>query len=470
MARNRNKELAVNTGLFAISSFGSKFISFLLLPLYTAVLSTGDYGTVDLMNSTVSLLVPLLTLNVQDAVLRFGLGKDAEPEEILSVGLRMVAVGSCVLFTVLAVMYALDFSPVDGIYLVFLMVMFVLSSLSNVITMYAKSQDHVRSLVVSGVGNTLVMSVSAVILLVVVKAGVVGYMVSMALGSLFGATYLTFACKVWRGFTAKIHMGLFKTMIAFSAPLVANSLAWWINDVSDRWVVTIACGVAANGIYAVAYKIPTILSTLQTIFYNAWAISAVKEFDPQDGDGFLGRMYELYSGAMAICCSGIMLLDVPLATFLYSNEFFEAWRYVPLLLVGVLLNGLALFEGCLFTAARNTKAVSSTTLAGAAVSIGSCIALTFAIGPLGAAVATLLGYLVTWGARTHVMLKKIIRLQVEWRNELVTIGILIAHAVVAMQDGMILLQVPLVAMVVFLRRRQLTRIWLFAKSKISRKG
>lgn len=64
LTRGRARELAVNTGLFAISSFGSKIISFLLLPLYTAVLSTGDYGTVDLINSTVGLLVPLLTLNI----------------------------------------------------------------------------------------------------------------------------------------------------------------------------------------------------------------------------------------------------------------------------------------------------------------------------------------------------------------------------------------------------------------------
>lgn len=105
----------------------------------------------------------------------------------------------------------------------------------------------------------------------------------------------------------------------------------------------------------------------------------MKEFDPKDRDGFLGRMYELYSGAMTICCSGIMVLDVPLVAFLYSNEFFEAWRYVPLLLVGVLLNGLALFEGCLFTAARNTGAVSSTTLVGAVASVGTCVALTVCV-------------------------------------------------------------------------------------------
>ena len=71
--KNKYRDLSKNTILFTINSFGSKIISFLLVPLYTYVLSTSDYGTADLVTSTVSLLVPVLTLNVQDAVLRFSL-------------------------------------------------------------------------------------------------------------------------------------------------------------------------------------------------------------------------------------------------------------------------------------------------------------------------------------------------------------------------------------------------------------
>lgn len=469
MSSNRNKELVVNSGLFAISSFGSKLISFLLLPLYTAVLSTGGYGAVDLMNSTVSLLVPLLTLNIQDAVLRFGLDKNYSSEEILAVGLRMVAGGSGALFAVLTVIYATGLSPVDGMYLAFLMVMFVLTSLSNVITMHVKSQDHVRSLIVSGVGNTLVMSVSAIVLLVIVKAGVIGYMASMALGSLFAVVYLTYAGKVWRCITVNVRSGLLGAMVTFSAPLVANSLAWWVNDVSDRWVVTLTCGAAANGIYAVAYKIPSILSMFQTIFYNAWAISAVKEFDSEDRDGFLGRTYELYSGAMAICCSGIMLLNIPLAMFLYSNDFFEAWHYVPLLLVGTYFYGLTLFEGCLFSAAKNTKAVSTTTVAGAVVSMVSCIALTMVIGPIGAAVATVLGYMVTWVTRTRVMTKKVARVQVSWRSEIASLAVLVMQALIATQERMQPLQIVFVILVIFLHRKQVGSIWSFAKRQFNSK-
>ena len=468
MARSRSRELAMNTGLFALSSFGSKIVSFLLLPLYTAVLSTGGYGTVDLMTSTVSLFVPLLTLNIQDAVLRFGLGRDAEPEEILSVGLRIVAGGACVLCAGVALLMVAGRMPFGGVYCAFLVVMFVLNALANVLTMYMKSQDHVRSLVISGVGNTLVMSATAVLLLVVVKADVIGYMASMILGSLFSVVYLIVAGRAWKVLGAKVRPGLMGSMIALSAPLVANSLAWWVNDVSDRYVVTFICGAAANGIYAVAYKIPSILSTLQGIFYNAWAISAAKEFDPEDKDGFLGRMYELYSGSMAIACSMIILMDVPLAMLLYSSDFFAAWQYVPLLLVGAYLNGLALFEGCLFTAARNTKAVSWTTIVGACTSIVSCIVLCLTIGPLGAAVATLLGYVVTWAARTWTMAGKIVRMKVSWRTEVATLAALVLQAIVALQWGLQLAQVPPLIAIVVLRRKQLGGMLGLVKAKLQK--
>lgn len=458
MASGRFRELSVNTALFAISSFGSKLISFLLLPLYTSALSTADYGTVDLVQSTVSLLVPVLTLNVQDAVLRFGLGRDAEPDEVLSIGLRSVAGGCCILLLALAAMAGLGVAPVGNVYLAFLFAMFLLGALSNVLTMHLKSQDHIRSLVVSGIGGTIVTCVVAIALLVAVPVGVVGYMVAMAVGSLFSVCVMLVAGRVSPRVVLRSRPGLFGAMVAYSAPLIANSLAWWVNDVSDRYVVTLICGAAANGVYAVAFKIPSILSTLQTIFYNAWSISAIKEFDPEDSDGFLGRMYSLYSGAMALCCSVIMLLDIPLARLLYANEFFEAWRYVPLLLVGVFLNGLALFEGCIYAAARRTKEVSATTLAGATVSIATCIALTLLIGPMGAAVATMLGYLVTWGMRTRLMVREIARVKVSWQMEIACLGILMAQAILATQESTRLLQLLALTLLIIIQRRKIAQV------------
>ena len=75
MKKGKYSTLGKNTLLFAVSSFGTKIITFLLVPLYTSVLSTNDYGTIDLITAAVQLLIPILTLNIQDAVLRFSLDR-----------------------------------------------------------------------------------------------------------------------------------------------------------------------------------------------------------------------------------------------------------------------------------------------------------------------------------------------------------------------------------------------------------
>ena len=61
------------TGILAISNFSSKLLVFFLVPIYTSVLSTAEYGTYDLAMSTVLLLYPVLTVNIVDCVMRFSM-------------------------------------------------------------------------------------------------------------------------------------------------------------------------------------------------------------------------------------------------------------------------------------------------------------------------------------------------------------------------------------------------------------
>ena len=88
------KKLSQNTILFTISGFGSKIISFLLLPLYTYMLSTEEYGNLDIVSTTAQLIIPILTLNIQDAVLRFVLDKEYDAKKVINVALNVFGVGS----------------------------------------------------------------------------------------------------------------------------------------------------------------------------------------------------------------------------------------------------------------------------------------------------------------------------------------------------------------------------------------
>ena len=70
---NRYKKLLSNTVLFAVGTFSSKALVFLLMPLYTAVLSTQEYGTVDLIMQAGNLLLPLVSVGIINSIVRFGL-------------------------------------------------------------------------------------------------------------------------------------------------------------------------------------------------------------------------------------------------------------------------------------------------------------------------------------------------------------------------------------------------------------
>ena len=446
------KTLSKNTILFTISSFGSKIITFLMVPLYTWVLSTEDYGTVDLLTTTATLLIPVLTLNVQDAVLRFALDRNYKIKEVLNVGIKLNVFGAILLAVVLLVLAVTKILPLTPDYIMFLFLSYALGALNNSLTNYLKAKDKVKVIVVAGIANTLVACVLNLLLLLVFDMGVQGYLIANVAGIGIAVLYLFFVGGVYKDLNRKKNNALIKEMVVYSAPLIINSIAWWLNTAASRYILTFICGISISGIFAVAYKIPTILSTVQSVFYNAWSISAITEFDKEDKDGFIGNTYTAYSALWVVVCSLIMIFNILLAQILYAKDFFVAWQYVPFLLVGTTFNGIALFEGCIFAAAKKTKEVSQTTIYGAVTCTISNIVLVYFIGPMGAAFANMLGYFVTWFVRT-LQMRKFICIQANWRNIIISYILIIIQAFVALKDNTQLTQVIIFILIIITQRK-----------------
>lgn len=437
------KNLSKNMLLFTISSFGTKILSFLLVPLYTYVLLAEEYGMVDLITTTVQLLIPMLTLNIQDAVLRYTLDKEYESDEVINIGLKIVFLSSLILGSVLLLAVRFDLIKIKSNYLLFLYVSYIVGALNNNLTMYLKAKNEIKTIAVWGVINTFVTCMLNLVLLLVLKVGINGYMIANISGVFIANIGMYINGKVYSDikFRKYNNRGLTKKLLQYSTPLVANSISWWINNASDRYILTFFCGVTLNGIYAVSYKIPSILSTIQSFFYNAWSISAITEFDEEDSDGFIGNTYSRYSMFLIWLCSIILCLNIMLAKILYSKEYFQAWKYVPYLLVGTVFNGLGLFEGCIFTAVKKTKEVSKTTILGAIINILFNFILIPVFGASGASVATMLGYIAIWGFRT-LSLRSIIRMKINWKKQGCCIFLLIIQAIVATETGNSLYQIP----------------------------
>ncbi len=463
--KSKYKDLSINTLIFTISSFGSKFITFFFVPLYTAVLSTSEYGNVDLMTTTAQLLIPVLTLNVQDAVLRFTLDKEYKKEDVITVSSRIIGISAAGLFVILCIIKWKNIFNLTDNYLIFLFFAYVMGTVNNSLSMYLKSTNQMKLIGVCGVVNTIIACIANIILLLVIKEGVNGYMIAYIAGTFVANVGMFVFGHIWRDLKhGKWNKNIAKAMFAYGTPLVVNSIAWWVNNASDRYILTFFCGTALNGIYSVSYKIPSILSLIQTTFYNAWSVSAITEYDKNDSDGFIGNVFTLYSAACIMCCSGIMLFNIFIASFLYTNDFFVAWKYVPLLLVGTVFNGLGLFVGCIFTAVKRTKDISITTLIGAGINTILNFALIPFLGATGAAFATLIGYFMVFVVRLN-RLKGIIKMKVNWLPFVFSLIVLTLQCIFATFIESSFIQLPCVIIILLINRRLFVKIIIVIRNK-----
>lgn len=94
--KEKYKLLSKNLGFFALSGFIPKALSFFLVPLYTNILSTADYGISDLITTTVMFLIPIATLDIQDAAMRYALDKKYDNKEVFNVALQIFIIGTVV--------------------------------------------------------------------------------------------------------------------------------------------------------------------------------------------------------------------------------------------------------------------------------------------------------------------------------------------------------------------------------------
>lgn len=435
----KKKMLAKNIGILTMSQFATKFLSFFLIPLYTSILTTADYGVFDLLNNTVAILVPILTLNISEAVVRFVIDEGTDKESIFCVGAKYIVISNVV---VVIGVVLLQFVPVINRYGIYISLTFFVQSMATFLACFARGLNRFKDISIASVLTTAVVIGSNILFLVVLQYGLDGYFIANILGPLFQIVFLCLRIKVWKYIGKKEEDVYEREMISYSKPMIANSIGWWINSASDRYVVTLFCGIAENGIYSVASKIPSIINLMVGIFNQAWTLSSAKEFDDKDQDGFFSELYNLYNGFMVISCAVLIGFNKLLSGFLYSKDFYVAWRYVPFLLIASALGAISGYMGGIFSAAKDSKTIGETTMVGAFSNLAMNVVFVPCWGALGAAVATLISYWITYLVR----LKKL-RTYIQMKMYIVRDNI--SYIILTIQGGWWLFNESYAAQVVF---------------------
>lgn len=416
MGKDKYSYLVKNTLLFTISSFGSKILVFLLVPLYTSILSTADYGISDLITTTATLLIYIITINIADSVLRFSIDAEKNKEKYLKYGLQILLYSSIMLIIGLFLVYKVGYLKWKPQYYIFLFLQFFSLAFYQIVSNFLRAIDKVKEVAVSGIITTFITVILNIILLVLLKMGIYGYLISMVSGSFVSSLYCTWVARSYVPalFKAQVDRDTKINMRGYSIPLIFNNVSWWMNTSIDRYFVAGICGTAANGIYAVSYKIPTIMSVAHSVFSQAWNLSAIKEYDKNDSDGFFSKTYGLYNALLVLLCSLLIILNIPIAKILFSKDFFTAWEYSSVLLVSIVFSSLGGFLGSIFTAVKDTKIFAVSTVISAVINCILNAVLIPQMGTIGAAIATLIAFFFIWLIRLICTRKYII-----WRMNVV---------------------------------------------------
>lgn len=399
---NRYKKLASNSIIFAIGNLGSKFIQFILVPLYTYTLTRSEFGKVDLITSIINLVGVLLTLDIADGLFRFAMDKELKKDQVFSTGILLACFSICIgaalvpFFAILKTGY-----PILLSYL-FLATFTLYTCISN----YVRAVGFSKLFATAGIISTLVTAVSNIVFLVIFKQGINGYLLSLVIANLIAGLFLILTTGTWKSFgLKKFNWNLMKKMLVYSIPLIPNSIAWWLNSSSDRFFIVLFLGATANGLYAVANKIPSLLTLVTSVFMQSWQISTVEEYSQKDRNLFFSKIFKYFSNFLFAGSIVILLFLKPILKYMVSPIYYESWKVVPFLMLAVIYSSLAGFLGTMYTASKKTVPVMVTTIFGAFINVIFTIILVPLLGLNGAAVANVVSFVVVFLLRLKDMYK-----------------------------------------------------------------
>ena len=398
--KNKYTTLVSNTFLISIGTFGSKLLTFFMVRFYTEVLTPSDYGTADLIMQGANLLFPVISMGIVEGVFRFALGNPKKRRSIFSAGVWVITGGSAVLAAVTGLTWSVDLF--DDV--LWLMAIYTIASCyHSLCAQFIRAQGKMALYAGQGILNTVLVIGLNILFLLVFKWGIIGYVLSTAVADILCSSFLVFKEKLWQYLTVKPGKGLLAHMLRYSVPLIPTTIFWWITSVSDRYMITAFLGSDANGIYAVAAKIPTLLTLMATIFLEAWQFSAIAESagERKEHIRFYSKIWKIFMSAMFLAGGVVIALSQWEIRVLSADEYYSAWQYIPLLSAAMIFSSFVTFAGSIYVVEKKSLLSFGTSMAGAAVNILlNLILIPTELGIQGAVIATFSSYFLVFLIRS----------------------------------------------------------------------
>ena len=256
---SREKTVVKNTLIMAIGTFLPRIINLLTTPIITSSTTDAQFGQLDLVTTTIlSFIVPLCTLQLEQALFRFLVDAKNQNEQK-----SVITNGYTMIFSLMLIVGSIClFIPIDlfnGSYkflvIGYIWIEIIATTSRFVLRAFSKYKEYSILAALVVVVNFIIVSIC----LLWLKTGYIGVLIALTLADVVGFIYVLFVCNIFKYFNFKYFRVKYATkMLQYALPFIPNTVSWYINQLSDRWIISIFLGASANGVYALANKIPSI--------------------------------------------------------------------------------------------------------------------------------------------------------------------------------------------------------------------
>ena len=342
------KKFLKHSFIYGTGALLSKIVGFLMIPLYTRYLTTSDYGVLELLDLTSTIVSIFISMRIGSAVIRFyyDSADELEQKKVVSTA-YMATFASALLVVLFSQICSIRLSCLifdTDVYDKYFKLVFMATALSLISSvpeayLMARKQSIFYTIIsLMTLSSYLILNIYFIVFL---KMGILGILYSSVITKIFNSSVLSFYCitknSLFFSFTK------FKSMLKFSLPLIPANVGTFILNYADRFILQKVATTAEVGIYALGYKFGYMLPVLVMGPINMIWVPQMFELASKSDKKTIEKMFTYIMLILIFCGLGLILLTKDAIRIMATPPFYPAYKVVSFVVLGYIFRGMASF-------------------------------------------------------------------------------------------------------------------------------